>query len=987
MNLIVYPTQNSFENPDVTSIVMRLNVQTNLVSIKHLTLLLITILPSLLSAQLPFFRQYEIPEEIAETSMEILYQCPNDFIWLGGEQGLLQFDGFGFEAIHRIDTSDEYKVTAIFRDQNHLLWVGYEDGQIFQLQLDDSLAPWEPEEGLPKVPISGFAQDQEGVLWIATYGEGLYYWNGKRMYNIGTDDGLGGQDIYSITKDQQGRIWVGTDDGINVCWLEDGEKKIKRIGRAEGLPDDIIRYILPDASGNCWVGTYEKGFCLVNGKSLQVDYLFPTWEHGVINCMELVESRALWIGTSSKGVWRYDFQQGAIQSIPFKQLEKDKITALHADYEGNLWILGRDAGLLSINCHFTLVENDLQNLQAIRLDRKDRLWIGGQEGLYQWTKPDLGPGSFDKILDENVLSLFEDKAGNIWVGTFGKGVILLNPDTGYQRRLDEEDGLPNGSILSIDGTGDLIWLATLGGVVELTCEQDPMSELDFKIKQLDHETALGTNFIYKVFVDQKGRTWFGTDGKGIAVLEDGNLNSYQEAGMDAIRSVYSITEDDNGKVWFSTLRNGIYSFDGSEFKHFGKEEGLRNLSIRGLVKDKNGNVLIVHPGGIDRLDPDTEQLNYFGKEVGIGDMDPNLNTYTVDHRGDIWIGTNNRIIRYSSLSDKLSRRPTTLLKTVAVNFAPLACTSPPCLAYDQNNLMFEYVGLWYSDPAAIRYRYKLEGYNLDWVISKDDQAVFPSLPHGKYTFRVASSENGIFSDDNTLSYKFIITSPIWRRSWVIVLVAILLVGLIYSWMRTRERRMQREASLVKEKLESQFETLKSQINPHFLFNNFNTLITIIEENPTIAVEYVEKLSDFYRSILQYREHQTIPLDEELKIVGDYTFLLKKRYGDNLKMSIEVDDLRHANVVPLTLQMLVENAVKHNVISKHDPLTIRVVRKGDRYITICNNLQKKIVTEQSTGFGLESIVKRYGLLTDQKVLIREERNEFKVSIPLMSNPKV
>ena len=192
--------------------------------------------------------------------------------------------------------------------------------------------------------------------------------------------------------------------------------------------------------------------------------------------------------------------------------------------------------------------------------------------------------------------------------------------------------------------------------------------------------------------------------------------------------------------------------------------------------------------------------------------------------------------------------------------------------------------------------------------------------------------------------------------------------------------MQREASLVREKLESQFEALKSQINPHFLFNNFNTLITIIEENPTIAVEYVEKLSDFYRSILQYREQQTIHLREELKIVKDYTFLLKKRYGDNLRMNIEIENLDHVHIVPLTLQMLVENAVKHNVISRHDPLTIRILREDTGYITICNNLQKKIVAEQSTGFGLESIVKRYGLLTDQEVLIRPERHEFKVSIP-------
>lgn len=956
-------------------------------TVKCLVLGVLCFFANPLLGQQPFFQQYEIPEEVSETPMDVLYQSANDFIWMGGEQGLLQFDGFSFEPILRTDSTGENKVSSVFRDADDLLWVGYEDGQIFHLQLDNSLKAWDPEEGLPKVPISGFSQDKDEVLWIATYGEGLYYWNGKRLYNIGTDDGLGGQDIYTMAQDKKGRIWVGTDNGISICWLEDGKKRIKNIGRPEGLPDDIIRYILPDKAGNCWIGTYDQGFCRVDGESLQVDFIYPDWKQGVINCIELVEERALWIGTTSQGVWRYDFQSELLQSIAFKQLQKDKISALHADHEGNLWVLGRDVGLLSLNSHFTLVNTDLQNLQALHLDRKNRLWVGSQDGLYLWRDALDGAASFKKIVEENVLSLFEDSAGNIWAGTFGEGVILINPETGKRRQLKEKDGLPNGSILSIDGSEDLIWLATLGGVVELHCRKNPMNEIDFKIKMLDYESELGTNFIYKVFVDRAGRTWFGTDGKGISVLEDGELNSYQKTERDTIRSVYSITEDDSGTIWFSTLRNGIYSFDGNAFKHFGKAEGLRNLSIRGLVKDENGQILILHPNGIDRLDPKTTQLKYFGKRTGIGDLDPNLNTYAVDHRGNIWIGTNNKIIKYTALSNQLADAPTTTLKRVAVNFTPLACTTTPCLTYDQNNLIFEYVGLWYSDPDAVRYRYKLEGYNQDWVYSKDNQATFPSLPHGNYTFKVSSSENGIFLEDNTISYDFTITSPLWKRPWFIVLGIVLVVGLIYSWIRSRERRMQREASLVKEKLESQFETLKSQINPHFLFNNFNTLITIIEENPTIAVEYVEKLSDFYRSILQYREQQTIPLNEELKIVRDYVFLLKKRFGDNFIMNIEVQDLKQANVVPLTLQMLVENAIKHNVISKHDPLTVRIVQDDSGYITICNNLQKKIIPEHSTGFGLESIVKRYGLLTKRKVMIREERNEFKVSIPLMSNPKV
>lgn len=898
----------------------------------------------------------------------------------------MRYDGFDFQTFQRMDTTGVNKVTAIFKDEAAILWVGYEDGAIFHLNQHDILMPWEPEEGLPKVAISGFAQDEAGRIWFATYGEGLYYWDGRRMYNFGAEEGLTGLDIYVLAKDNSGRMWVGTDGGISICWLEDGKKKVKTLGREEGLPDEIVRYILPDSEGNCWVGTYEQGFCQINETTMEVSFPLKNWHHGVIKSMELIEDRELWIGTESNGVWQFDLKEKSIKQLKYQALSTAKIFDLHMDWEGNMWVLSNQEGLLSTNCHFAFIQNDLENLQAIRMDGRNRLWVGVQTGLYLFESDSLGDGIFKMILPDNVLSLFEDAYGNIWVGTFGNGVILLDPNLNQQRRISEQNGLPNGSILSIDGTSNHIWLATLGGVVELDLSHNPMHYPASVIRQLDYETELGTNFIYKVFVDQKQRTWFGTDGQGISVLENGQLKRYLEADSVPIKSVYSITEDAQGHIWFSTVRNGVYGFDGQNFRHLGYKEGLRDLNISGLVTDKNGKILILHPRGIDHFDPTTNHLIYFGREAGVEHIDPNLNTYSFDNRGDIWIGTDKGIIRYAALSSDLSIHPANILKSVSVNFKSLQKGALPRLKYNENNLAFEYVGLWYTDPGSVRYRYKLEGYNHDWIISKDNQAVYPNLPHGEYTFMVSSTENGRFHNEPIIQYAFHISPPIWLQTWFIILFILLFVGLIYLFIRTREKRMQREAALVKEKLESQFETLKSQINPHFLFNNFNTLITIIEENPSLAVEYVEKLADFYRSILQYREKELIPLEEELKMVEDYTFLLKKRFGNNLHVAIEKGE-QGSYIVPLTLQMLLENAVKHNIISKQQPLEIAIYPENGSYITIRNHLQRKIVAEPSTGFGLDSIIKRYGLLTAKKVLIGEADNEFKVSIPIMNNSKL
>jgi LytS/YehU family sensor histidine kinase len=296
------------------------------------------------------------------------------------------------------------------------------------------------------------------------------------------------------------------------------------------------------------------------------------------------------------------------------------------------------------------------------------------------------------------------------------------------------------------------------------------------------------------------------------------------------------------------------------------------------------------------------------------------------------------------------------------------------------------VGLWYTDPEIVRYRYQLEGFDQNWIFSKDKRATYSNLPPGQYTFKVSSTENDAFDGEPIIQYSFSIAPPLWLRPWFIILITMAIVLLLWYLLRLRDQRLSREAYLKKEKIESQYEALKSQINPHFLFNSFNTLITIIEEDPGLGVRYVEQLSDFYRSILQYREKELIPLAEEIQLVKSYFFLLKERFGDKLNLSIQLDEGQHSYIVPLSLQMLVENAIKHNVVSSEKPLSIQIHTNEDQYLVVANNLQPKRTKEPSTGFGLNSIITRYALLTSNPVDVLEKEATFEVHIPLIKNNK-
>ena len=936
-----------------------------------------------LTGQIPYFKSHPFTTEYTNIIINTIHESQGGFIYFGTSAGLFQYDGLTFDPISINDSLPTPSFTAIFEDKDKRLWTGTKEGDIFFINEKKMLEQWIPESGTFIVEISGFVQTMDGIFWIATYGEGLYYVLNGRMFNIDEDDGLSALDIYSIARHRENHVLIGTDAGINVCKIKDGQKKIVQLSTNDGLSDEIVKTILSDQNGNFWAGTYDKGIDYWESNTQSFHNLTPGWTHGEITHLELFQQKELWIGTNGNGLFRFDLKSKSLEEIKTERFQNSKIFDLHKDIEGNLWVVNNSAGISSANRQFEFVNNELGNIQAVLTDKSNRTWLGTPEGLFL-IKNEIGQDTeyqpYRLGQDINVISLFEDRYGHIWVGTFGQGLYCFNPDQKKRRRFTSDQGLLNENVLSIAGSDKNIWLATLGGVFEVDALENVFTQ-PIQFRNYNHNDGLGTDFIYKAFLDSKNRTWFGTDGKGLSMLENGNISNYFEANGVPLKAVYAITEDLQGHIWFSTAEHGIFEFDGKKFAHLNVKEGIRDLEITGMATDDLGNIIMVHPSGVDILNPQTKHLIYYDEEVGLHDIEPVLNAVHKDANGNIYLGAKNRLIKYSPLKEKLEIHPRSLIKNVNIFFEPLDFRNTTQLAHDQNSLVFDYIGLWYSDPHKVTYRYKLEGYNLDWIYSKDQQANFSNLASGDYTFRLSSTENGVFESEPEASYHFTIKTPFWQKAWFIGLCILLALCMIYYWSKWKTQRLQLEADIQKEKVESQLEVLKSQINPHFLFNSFNTLISLIEEEPEAATEYVERLSDFYRNLLQYRTKDLIPLQEELELLRNFNFLLKKRFGDNIHLEIPEVNGNPVFIPPLTLQMLIENAIKHNVISKAKPLHISLTIENDS-IVVKNNLQKKMTREPSTRFGLQSIRSRYALFNLDKVKVEENENEFKVTIPII-----
>lgn len=188
--------------------------------------------------------------------------------------------------------------------------------------------------------------------------------------------------------------------------------------------------------------------------------------------------------------------------------------------------------------------------------------------------------------------------------------------------------------------------------------------------------------------------------------------------------------------------------------------------------------------------------------------------------------------------------------------------------------------------------------------------------------------------------------------------------------------------LLKENAIAQYESLKNQINPHFLFNSLNTLTAIIPLDTDKAVDFVQKLATSYRYLLTMREKELVDLQSELEFVNSYLFLVKTRYAENIQIQVSHCST-YCNLLlpPVSLQMLIENCIKHNVISKEKPLYIKIFIENE-YIVVSNNFQAKHVYEQSTKLGLENIRKRYLLLSERTIEIQHTTTEYIVKLPLL-----
>ncbi len=913
--------------------------------------------------QFPLVRRLEVRPGHHRPKLHEAVQDARGLIWVADEAALLRTDGGVTETIWRAQAD---RIAAMAADGNRVALI---TGQGYLLRCGDAgCDTLERDTALAGV-ATALAVLRGGGLVIGTYGLGVVLHDGGRRSAIDSRAGLPDDHVNGLGVLPDGRIAVATDQGLAV--IADGAVDAV-LGEEQGAPDNLVLSLDIDAEGTIWAGTDRAGvFSWKPQVGEEPRSIAQPWSDGAVTHVRAVGGM-VWAATREAGVLAIDLAmpKGSYrrQGAPDRE-----VLGMLRDAEGALWwcdgteVLHRaDPSILVVPEHEGL---DLRGISAICTDAGQRLWFAIGHRLYQHAarfSEEMTVTEIPVPVDPRtpIVSLCTDGEGTIWAATFGSGVLAVRPD-GRIERFMMRDGLSNDNVLSARANEDGVVFATLEGITVLG---------PYGFRRLGRDAG----FVFDALGDQ-GAFHLATDGRGVrTIAADGSTAASLAEG-----TFYALLRARDGTVWAAGPGTGFCTIGREGGRCFGADVAPFGADLNALAESA-GQLIAFGSTGAVAMDPATRSMTDVTAAFGLEDATAELNALATDPTGAIWYACSKGLLRIRPAPLHFrSRIPVAILGVLADGEA-VGNEGAIRLAYDRRALVVRYTGTYYADPAAIRFQYRLQGYDDRIVETSERDAGFAALPPGRYVFQVrafrgrAPQENSGWTE-----LEVIVDPPWWRRPWVIALMGLMVTGGIIALLRARDRRLRYRARMEEERVRFQLDALRSQVDPHFLFNSFNALVELIETEPSKAVEHVEQLSRFFRNILQVRDHERITVAEELRLLDTYFALEQRRFGAAIRLQLMVDDrAKQRAIVPLTLQLLVENALKHNVVRGAEPFTITIASLTDDTLAVRNPLRPRSSPPRSTGFGLESITKRYRAITARPIGVERSAEEFTVLVPLL-----
>lgn len=770
------------------------------------------------------FDTWGLEQGLPQNTISPIIQTNDGYLWLGTQEGLVRFDGSHFNIYDKRNNAQILSnwIRALYEDRDGNFWIGTYDGGLSCLNKKGELITYTTANGLSNNTILSICEDKNGALWIGT-SDGLnrllngkftkystqngltdayinivcadpggdYLWVGTKkglnrlendiFFVYTTKDGLTDNNICTLLPDAPGKLWIGTNGGLN--YLEKGKFTIYTT--KQGLSNDRITAIYKDGDGNLWIGTDGGGLNrLCNGKFtfFSKELGFNGLSSDIIKSIFEDREGSLWIGTDGGGLNR--LKDGKFTSYTIKEnLSNNLVRVIYEDNQENLWIGTMGGGLNCLkNGKFTIytTKNGLSNnfVYCINGDRKGNIWIGSEGGYLDLVKNgkffNLGP---EKLAHYRPRVIYEDRLENLWIGTYGGGLYRFN--NGIFLAYTMQEGLSHNIVNAIteDGKGNL-WIGTENG---LNC----LKNGKFTIYKKEQE--LSNDIIGCLYCDKENTLWVGTR-SGLNRLKNGKIDSVnsQKGLFDDI--IYQVLEDDDHYFWMSSNK-GISRVNKRELEDFldkkvnafkyisyDEKDGMNSRECNGGCqpagwKSHSGKLYFPTIKGVVAVDPNHLKINYVWPPVIIEE-----------------IITDNKKIQ-SPFPDK---------KNIV-------------LSMGTEHMEIHYTGLSFLVPSRVRFKYKMEGIDNDWIDAGTRRtAYYTSIPPGNYTFRVKACNNdGIWNESGT-AMSFYLKPYFFQTAWFYILCALILGAIVFTGYRFLVRQLKIRAETLRVLVEERTKDLQER---------------------------------------------------------------------------------------------------------------------------------------------------------------------------------
>ncbi|MVM29136.1 hypothetical protein GO755_03760 [Spirosoma sp. HMF4905] len=494
-------------------------------------------------------------------------------------------------------------------------------------------------------------------------------------------------------------------------------------------------------------------------------------------------------------------------------------------------------------------------------------------------------------------------------------------------------------------------------------------------------------------LDRHGQLWLDIYPEGFARFDSQQhgfvVTDTRQADYET--TICSLAEDPNGAFLMATTMHGLVQYDPVSRRDSvrAENESMTLSQSTAALPDRFGNIWVADFNVFSVITQAKKQVLNFTLPINVNTA--RYESYLFPMRnGHILSAQKGHLVEFKP--ENLGLSP--LRQTVLLNRLLLPDTTrilygdtlPVHLNVEENSFSIEFSVL--SATTKHRYLYKLEGYDEDWnEANGQTRASYTRIGGGDYTFRVKAVVGETETGETHLPIH--IDTPVYNTGWFRAALLTLVLGLMYWFYRHRVRQTARlhhfqiqTTRLERDKAQIQYQNLINHLNPHFLFNSLTSLNSLIITKPKEASVFLRKLSVIYRYILQNKNKELVSLQDELSFAQNYIDLQTTRFGKALQITVSIDSVYlTTQIVPVTIQNLLENTIKHNILDDENPLYIRIYTEEDTLFVV-NTLQKKDFVETSNKQGLASLKSLYGYLSKRPVLVTETATHFLVGVPLL-----